>query len=96
MGVGLVFRVDGAGTAIVESVAPGSPADGSDVRPGDALWKIGARDVYRANFQDMAEVGPPARPLVPALIRQHARLPGRPPLHRQSGRDGAGAGGSGR
>ena len=56
MGVGIVFRIQPDGAAVVDRIEAGSPAADSDVRPGDVLWRIGGKDVERAHFQDMAEV----------------------------------------
>lgn len=56
VGVGLHFRVDRYDTAIVQSIEPGSPASFSNIQIGDELDKINDTDVYRIDFQSMADL----------------------------------------
>ena len=56
IGVGLKFRVNKDDETYVGDIEQGTPAAHSEIKVGDVLWQINGKDVYKWDFQDMAEL----------------------------------------
>jgi len=56
IGCGLKFRVNKDDVTYVGDIEEGTPAFFSEIKVGDELWQVNGKDVYRWDFQDMAEL----------------------------------------
>ncbi|MEK7989127.1 PDZ domain-containing protein, partial [Burkholderia contaminans] len=75
VGIGLAaaFGLPRPAGALVNGVAPGSPAAAAGVRPGDVIVKLGDKTIGRsAELNDLAAALPPGQKVPLRLIRNRA------------------------